>query len=110
MNHLASFYFDIRKYNSTELLYRYVARARHNTLGPCRLDTLNTYLDIVGTISYQGRYPHAMSLHQDLNSTIQDLFDPWYELAVQSKSLLANMRYNLGETAGTEAGKGNLAN
>lgn len=53
-------------------------------------------------IFLQGRYDDALSLHQDLNYTIQNLFDPCHELAHRSKTLLARLKYSLGEEAEAE--------
>ena len=90
MDTLAGLYFGAGKYEAAESLFHRVAKARQDAFGPSNIRTLKKYLDIITTKQRLGEYSKALTLHQDLHTKIQELCNPYDDLALQSRRVLAS--------------------
>jgi tetratricopeptide (TPR) repeat protein len=91
MDRLAFLYIDTGKYALAESLYQRVAMAHQDAFGHCDRRTLAAYLDVIWAKTQHGENDKVISLHQDLNSKIQQLFNPCDDLALRSRFLLADI-------------------
>lgn len=94
---LARLYHDVGKYRTAESLYHRLVLARQDALGPYERETLYSCLDIINMKLLQGAYSVAAALHRDLDPRIQELFDPWDDIALLSKILLTDILFNIAE-------------
>ncbi|PMD53854.1 uncharacterized protein K444DRAFT_131084 [Hyaloscypha bicolor E] len=97
MRSVAQRHYELDHYRLAESWWRRVITCSLAIPGYQPAKLLYACLWVVENLLCQGRVFKALSLHRDLHQKITKLVGPEHELAIFSKSLLANLHNNIGE-------------